>query len=169
MLVTSWIDQANLADDSAFVQVMKGERDPRRFWLSVLTALRATSSGSRLVRELTASPDLDGWAIVEWLLADLAPLRNRLWLVLDDVHELRSEEARKQVELLVLRAPQQLRIVLATRHDVRLGLHRLRLESELTEIRADDLRFTLREARKLFQAAGVEAERSGTGDAARAG
>jgi LuxR family transcriptional regulator, maltose regulon positive regulatory protein len=52
-----------------------------------------------------------------------------------------SEEVRKQVELLVLRAPPQLRIVLATRHDVRLGFHRLRLEGELTEIRADDLRW----------------------------
>jgi LuxR family maltose regulon positive regulatory protein len=156
VLLASWIGQANLADSSAFVQVMRDERDPQRFWLSVLTALRATSSGFRLVRELTGSPDLDDWAIVERLLTDLAPLQNRLWLVLDDVHELRSEEARRQVELLVLRAPPQLRIVLATRHDVRLGLHRLRLESELTEIRADDLRFSLPEALELFQAAGVE-------------
>ncbi len=30
--------------------------------------------------------------------------------------------------------------MLATRHDVRLGLHRLRLEGELTEIREPDLR-----------------------------
>jgi LuxR family maltose regulon positive regulatory protein len=116
----------------------------------------AIRSDSGLVRELTGSPDLDDWAIVERLLADLAPLQNRLWLVLDDIHELRSEEARRQVELLVLRAPPQLRIVLATRHDVRLGLHRLRLESELTEIRADDLWLSLQEALELFQAAGVE-------------
>jgi LuxR family transcriptional regulator, maltose regulon positive regulatory protein len=156
VLVTSWIEQANLADRVAFVQVMRGERGPQRFWLSVLTALRRTSPGSRLVRELTASPDLDDWSIVERLLADLAPLHDKLWLVLDDVHELRSEEARKQVELLALRAPPQLRIVLAARHDVRLGLHRLRLEGELTEIRADELRFTLQEARQLFQVAGVE-------------
>ena len=46
--------------------------------------------------------------------------------------------------------------MLATRHDVRLGLHRLRLEGELTEIRAADLRFTLAEARELLAAAGVE-------------
>ena len=48
-----------------------------------------------------------------------------------------------------------LRLVLATRHDLRLGLHRLRLEGELTEIRAADLRFTPEEARALFEAAGV--------------
>ncbi len=40
--------------------------------------------------------------------------------------------------------------MLATRHDLRLGLHRLRLEGELTEIRAADLRFTLGEARALL-------------------
>ena len=55
-----------------------------------------------------------------------------------------------------MRAPEELRLVLATRHDVRLGLHRLRLEGELTEIRAGDLRFSVDEARALFRAAGVE-------------
>jgi LuxR family transcriptional regulator, maltose regulon positive regulatory protein len=57
-----------------------------------------------------------------------------------------------------MRAPAGLRFVLATRHDLRLGLHRLRLEGELTEIRADDLRFTLDEARALFEAAGVSSD-----------
>jgi LuxR family maltose regulon positive regulatory protein len=122
----------------------------------VLGALRQTSTGSGLVRELTAAPDLDGWAITERLLEDLAPLEDRLWLVVDDVHELGSDLARRQLELLVMRAPEELRFVLATRHDVRLGLHRLRLEGELTEIRAGDLRFSLAEARALFQVAGVE-------------
>jgi LuxR family maltose regulon positive regulatory protein len=54
--------------------------------------------------------------------------------VIDDVHEL-DPEASRQLELLVMRAPPQLRFVLAARHDVRLGLHRLRLEGELAEIR----------------------------------
>ena len=81
---------------------------------------------------------------MERLLTDLAPLQDRLWLVIDDLHELGSDQARRQLELLVMRAPAELRFVLATRHDVRLGLHRLRLEGELTEIRADDLRFSRR-------------------------
>ncbi len=80
----------------------------------------------------------------------------RVWLVIDDVHELRPDEALRQLELLVMRAPAGLRFVLATRHDLRLGLHRLRLEGELTEIRAADLRFTLDEAQALYEVAGVE-------------
>src|ERR1700722_5210889 len=155
VLVRSWIGQRGLAGRAAWVPVGRGEQDPQRFWLSVLGALRDTVAGSGLVRELTAAPDLDGWAVVERLLKDLAPLADRLWLVIDDVHELRSGDALAQLELLVMRAPPELRFVLATRHDLRLGLHRLRLEGELTEIRAADLRFTQAEARDLLTAAGV--------------
>jgi LuxR family transcriptional regulator, maltose regulon positive regulatory protein len=155
VLLRSWIGQAGLADRTAWVPVPRDEQDPQHLWLALLDALRQTSAGSVLVRELTAAPDLDGWVIIERLLKDLAPLNERLWLVIDDLHELGSAEARRQLELLVMRAPEQLRIVLSTRHDVRLGLHRLRLEGELSEIRADDLRFTMAEARALFAAAGV--------------
>jgi len=104
---------------------------------------------------VTAAPDLDGWVITERLLADLAPLDEALWLVVDDVHELGPDTLR-QLELLIMRAPPGLRFVLAARHDVRLGVHRLRLEGELAEIREPDLRFTVAEAEELFDAAGVD-------------
>jgi LuxR family maltose regulon positive regulatory protein len=156
VLLRSWIGEAGLKDSTGWVSVGPDDRDPQRFWLSVLGALRQTSAGSRLVRELTAAPNRDGWAVVERLLKDLAPLRDRLWLVLDDVHELGSADALAQLELLLMRGPEELRFVLATRHDLRLGLHRLRLEGELTEIRAAHLRFSLAEAGELFAAAGVE-------------
>jgi LuxR family maltose regulon positive regulatory protein len=155
VLLRSWIGQAGLADCAAWVPTERDERDPQGFWLSVLGALRRTTRGSQLVQPMTAAPELDGWAIVERLLADLAPLRDRLWLVIDDVDQL-DPEALGQLELLVMRAPPLLRFVLAARHEVRLGLHRLRLEGQLAEIRGADLRFSLGEARELFVAAGVE-------------
>jgi LuxR family transcriptional regulator, maltose regulon positive regulatory protein len=156
VLLQSWIGETGLADRAAWVPVGRDERDPQRFWLAVLDALRQTVPGSALVRPLTAAPDLDEWAITERLLQDLAPLRDRLWLVIDDLHELGSDQARRQLELLVMRAPAELRFVLVSRHDVRLGLHRLRLAGELTEIRADDLRFAAAEAQALFAAAGLD-------------
>ena len=155
LLLRSWIGESGLAERAAWVPVPGDERDPQRFWLSVLGALRDTTAGSKLVRPLTAAPDLDGGAVVERLLTDLGGLEDRLWLVIDDVHELRSDEALRQLELLLMRAPAGLRFVLATRHDLRLGLHRLRLAGELTEIRSADLRFTPEEARALFEAAGI--------------
>ncbi|HEV3292456.1 MAG TPA: LuxR C-terminal-related transcriptional regulator, partial [Streptosporangiaceae bacterium] len=154
VLLRSWISDAGLDERAAWVPAGRDQRDPQRFWLSALAALRQTAPGSVLVQPLTAAPDLDGWVITERLLTDLAPLRDRAWLVVDDVHEL-GAEALRQLELLIMRAPPPLRFVLATRHDVRLGLHRLRLEGELTEIREPDLRFTVAEAQELFGAAGV--------------
>ncbi len=43
--------------------------------------------------------------------------------------ELGPAEAGRQLELLVMRGPLELRLVLATLQDVRLGLHQLRLET----------------------------------------
>jgi LuxR family transcriptional regulator, maltose regulon positive regulatory protein len=155
VLMRSWIAEAGLAGRAAWVAAGSDDGEPQRFWLAVVGALRQTVPGSALVRELTAAPDLDGWAVVERLLTDLAPLREQIWLVIDDVQELGSKVLR-QLELLVLRAPPGLRFVLASRHDLRLGLHRLRLEGELAEIRGLELRFSLAEARELFAAAGVD-------------
>src|SRR5262249_55828262 len=155
VLMRSWIGQAGLAGRAAWVPVGRGEGDPQQFWLSVLGALRQAGPSSVLVQPLTAAPDLDGWVIAERLLKDLAPLDDRVWLVVDDVQEL-GPDALAQLELLIMRAPPDLRFVLATRHDVRLGLHRLRLEGGLAESREPDLRFTLGEARGPCAPAGRE-------------
>jgi LuxR family transcriptional regulator, maltose regulon positive regulatory protein len=156
VLLRSWMAQARLAGRAAWVPVDPRDPDPQGLWLSVMDALRETVAGSAMVSELTAAPDLDPWWLVERLLKDLAPLAEPLWLLIDDVHELGSADALRQLELLLMRAPSDLRFVLSARQDVPLGLHRLRLEGELTEIRWDDLRFNAAEAQGLFAASGVE-------------
>jgi LuxR family maltose regulon positive regulatory protein len=156
VLLRSWIGKAGLADRAAWVSAGQDARDPQQFWVCVADGLRGTAPASALVRPLTAAPDLDGWALVERLLDDLGTLRERVWLIVDDLHELDCGTTLAQLELLVRRAPPQLRIVLAARHELRLGLHQLRLEGELTELCAADLRFTPAEARALLDAAGAQ-------------
>ena len=51
--------------------------------------------------------------------------------------------------------------ILTTRHDLRLGLHQLRLAGELAEIRAADLRFSERETRELLDASGIALSAAG--------
>jgi LuxR family transcriptional regulator, maltose regulon positive regulatory protein len=160
VLLRSWIAESGLSKRAAWVSV-PGERDPQRFWVSVSGALRDTAVGSALVRGLTAAPGLDGWTLVERLLEDLASLDDQVWLVIDDLHELNSAEALRQLELLIMRAPPALRFVLVTRHDLHIGLHRLRLAGELTEIRTAALRFTRPEARAVLDAAGVSLSDAG--------
>jgi LuxR family maltose regulon positive regulatory protein len=116
---------------------------------------RVTVVSAPAVRALTPAPTLDGGAVVEHLLEDLGSIETPLWLVIDDLHELRSLEALRDLALLAMRAAPELRFVFSTRGELPLGLHRLRLEGALTEVRADDLRFSLDEARELFERAGV--------------
>ena len=110
VLLRSWIAESGLAACAAWVSV-PGGCDSQRLWISVADALRDTAMGSTLVRGLTAAPDLDGWTVVERLLEDLASLQDRVWLVIDDLHELGTAEALRQLELLIMRAPPALRFV----------------------------------------------------------
>ena len=75
--------------------------------------------------------------------------------MIDDLHELDSEDALAWLEMLITRPPAQVGILLATREEPALGLHRLRLAGELTELRGPDLRFSLDETRALFRAGGI--------------
>ena len=154
-LLRSWIAAEGLGDRVAWVSVGREEHDWQAVLLSVLDALRATRVGSGRIRELAAAPDSDGETAARRLLEDLSSLDERLWLVIDDLHELQSEEALRKIGRALSSAPPVLRLVLVTRRDLPLGLHRLRVEGELTEIRGEDLRFTLEESRALMDAAGV--------------
>ncbi len=157
VLLRSWIDDSGLADRVAWVTVERDERDPQRFWLATVEKLREAVGADAFVEKLTPAPDFDGEAVVERLIAELGSLEDPVVLVIDDLHELHSQEALAQLELLIDRRPRLLQVVLATRRDPQLGLHRLRLAGQLTEVRASDLRFTLDETRELFAASGIAA------------
>jgi LuxR family maltose regulon positive regulatory protein len=76
-------------------------------------------------------------------------------IVIDDLHELRSDQALAQLDQLLTQLPPSAHVVLATRRDPQLRLHQLRLAGEVTEIRADDLRFDEDDTRELLRASGV--------------
>ncbi|TGN65364.1 helix-turn-helix transcriptional regulator [Nocardioides eburneiflavus] len=69
------------------------------------------------------------------------------WLVvLDDYHVINSPDVHATVTYLLDHAPEQLRVLITTRSDPPLPLARLRSRAQLTELRANDLRFTAQEA-----------------------
>lgn len=154
-LLRSWIELRGLADSTGWVSVTDDERDPRRFWIAVVAALGGTGPGSEFIQNLSPAPRLDADTIVDRLLTSLTSLKDRVWLVIDDLHRMSCAEALSQLGQLITRAPAELRFVLTTRHNPRLDLHRLRIAGDLTEIRDVDLRFTSEESRELLDAAGV--------------
>ena len=99
--------------------------------------------------------------MVDRVLSELADASGGVTLVIDDLHELNSPEAVAQLTRLLTSLPPQVHAILTTRHDVRLGLHELRLAGELAEIRAADLRFSERETRELLDASGIMLSEAG--------
>jgi LuxR family transcriptional regulator, maltose regulon positive regulatory protein len=89
------------------------------------------------------------------VLSELTDQPGRLILVIDDLHELTSPDALAQLTRLLTSLPGDVHVVLATRRDLPLRLHQLRLAGELAEIRAADLRFSERETRELLDASGL--------------
>jgi LuxR family maltose regulon positive regulatory protein len=155
VLLRSWVEGTGLRDRVAWVSVEPEELDAQSFWLVAVRELRSAIGADAFLEKLEPTPTFQGDECVERLISQLATLEQVVVLVIDDLHELRAPDALRQLEVLLSRRPPLLRIVLASRHDPRLGLHRLRLVGELTEIRAADLRFTLEEARELLAGAGV--------------
>ena len=152
LLLRSWAERQ--AHRVAWVTIGRDERDAQHFWSSVVGALRAVAPGA-VIEALAPSPGFDGDALVARLVAEAAELEQPLVLILDDLHELSAADALAQLTVLLERLPEPLRVVLATRRDPHLGLHRRRLAGELTEIRTADLRFSVDEARELLATAGV--------------
>ncbi len=154
VLLRSWAEAAAPDERVAWVAVERGEQDAQHFWLSVIDAL-AEADGNSHVERVAPTPEFRGEAQVKRLLSDLESLDGTLVLVIDDLHELDSAEGLRCLEHFLARMSPHLRVVLTSREEPQLGLHRLRLASELTEIRGPDLRFSPEEARELFEESGT--------------
>ena len=152
VLLRSWA--AGMEEAVAWVTIERGERDAQRFWLHVIDAI-ADAAGDDVIERVSPAPRFAGAVVVERLLAQLERIEQPVQLVIDDLHELGSEDALAWLEMLLTRLPAQLRVVLATREEPALGLHRLRLAGALAELRGPDLRFSLDETRALVRAGGI--------------
>jgi LuxR family transcriptional regulator, maltose regulon positive regulatory protein len=160
-LLRAWAGRPGRPGRLAVLQVQRGQRDAQQFWLALLGAVRHATGADSGAEPPPATPDFNAPAMAGRVRAELAGARSRVTLVVDDLHELASPEALAQLTRLLTDLPPRVHAILATRHDVRLGLHQLRLAGELAEIRAADLRFSGRETRELLEASGTALSEGG--------
>ena len=165
MLLSSWLGRGNLPGPVAWVGVERGESDATRFWDAVIDALRGSGvvGPDSALSTLLPSPAGGHDEFLDRLIEELGRLGEPLLMVIDDLHELRSDEALLGLERVLTRAPASLRTILVSRREPKLGLHRLRLSGQLTEIRAAELEFTPEETRR------AHADGRGVGQRGRAG
>jgi LuxR family transcriptional regulator, maltose regulon positive regulatory protein len=159
-LVRAWADAQGERRRLAVLQVQRDQQDAQQFWLALLDAVCDASAVTGRAAPSAGTPEFNAPAMVDRVLAELGA-SDGLTLIIDDLHELNSPEALAQLSRVLTNLPPGAHALLTTRHDLRLGLHQLRLAGELAEIRAADLRFTERETRLLLAASGIELSESG--------
>ncbi|TWF75023.1 LuxR family maltose regulon positive regulatory protein [Pseudonocardia hierapolitana] len=159
-LLAHWTRSAETAGTAvAWADIHRADDDPSRFWLTVLSAMRACrvvpmdSELHELCRVAPASWATSGF--VTDLIGALDALPVRITLVLHDVHELVAPATLKALESLLFAGSAGLRLLLCSRSDPPLSLGQLRSAGRLREVRADELRFTVDEAGALLRRSGL--------------
>ncbi|MCX6046886.1 MAG: LuxR C-terminal-related transcriptional regulator [Chloroflexi bacterium] len=157
-LVSQWIHQnaaldAELHTPVAWFTLDAGDNDPMRFWRYVITACQAFDAAighAALALLHTAQPP--AWeTVLTLLINDLAQLNGKAVLVLEDYHVIGAPQIHELMIFLLDYLPATVHLIMTTRADPPLPLARWRARPDLTELRIDDLRFSLAETQDFFQ------------------
>lgn len=148
--MASWAAANSAHYPTAWLTLDEYDNRPRIFWSYVVEALR--DSGVTVPKAVSAAPRA-GAADLGFILrlaSAIAAQDAPVSLVLDDLHLITGHTVMSGLARLLRNAQPSLHLVVSSRGDPALPLHGYRLAGELTEIRADELAFTVAEADLLM-------------------
>jgi LuxR family maltose regulon positive regulatory protein len=159
-LVTDWLCSKGKdisSRSTAWLSLDEVDNDPTRFFTYLIATLRQLDGEvGQAAQSLLGAPQLPPVESLMTLLVGDVVAIPAFVLVLDDYHLIHTSLIHDAVEFLLTYQPPQMHLCLVTRGDPPLPLPRLRVRGQMTEIRADDLRFTGEEAATfLDQALGL--------------
>lgn len=162
LLAADWA--ATLGRPVAWLTADGTDQAPGVFWAYVLEALR--TAGTRVSDDVgrPAHPGSVDHALLARLAADLGDRTRPAVLVVDEFERVPSPEIAEQLQFVLHHAARGMRLVLVTRTEPLLPLHRYRTAGSIVEIRGAELAFTPEEAATLLNSHGLSLTR----DAARA-
>jgi len=145
-LVSDWI--AGCERPAAWLSLDEEDNDPTRFLDYLVAALQtiAANIGEGVSGLLQSPQPPPTESILTTLLNEITTVQDNFVLVLDDYHVIDAKPVDDILTFLLEHLPPQMHLVITTRENPNLPLPRLRVRSQLTEIRVKDLRFTPSEA-----------------------
>ena len=154
MALASWAAAGSRSEPVAWVTVDRFDNRPEVFWSHVIEALRR--AGAALPADLPAAASRQPSLFLHHFASALAAQDPMVvTLVLDDVHLLTKPRCLDGLDYVLRNASGGLHLLVASRMDPLLPLHRYRLTGELTEVRACDLAFSITEAALLMAQHGI--------------
>jgi LuxR family maltose regulon positive regulatory protein len=155
VLLSSWA-AARPAGLTCWLTCDKADADPVRFWTGFIEAARALVPGFGAdAAELLAMDKAMSADVTASIANDAAELPAGSAIIVDDFHSAAAAVSGDMTDLVECWPAGTAQLVLATRVDPPLRLHRLRVSGELCELRNRDLYFSLRECQDLLANFGV--------------
>jgi LuxR family maltose regulon positive regulatory protein len=150
-LATEWLYSKGPAVSSrsvAWLSLDEGDNDPAHFFTYLIAALRQLDAGvGQATQSLLGSPQMPPTeSLTTTLVNDISAIPAPFVLVLDDYQLIHNPLIHDALAFLLNHQPPQMHLLIATRTDPPLSLPRLRVRGQMTEVRADDLRFTEEES-----------------------
>lgn len=153
LLVADWA--AARERSVAWLTAERTDQSPGMFWAYLLQALRPRVPALPAAVGSPADPSRVTHTLLARLAAELSARERPVTVVLDEYDRVADPEIAEQLEFVLHHAGQGLRLVLVTRTEPLLPLHRYRAADELTEIRGGELAFTPQEAAELLELHGL--------------
>lgn len=134
----------------AWLSLDENDNDVMRFWHSVILALQTVDPemGKQLSSDLRTTSPVQHLEVVSRLTNEILlhqATYPRLGLVLDDFHFIHRTEIYLSIQAWIEHLPSNLQLVILGQTNPPLSLGHLRASGFLTELNANDLRFTLEE------------------------
>ncbi|MBB1246819.1 helix-turn-helix transcriptional regulator, partial [Streptomyces durbertensis] len=148
LLAADWV--AGLGQPVAWLNAEAEDRRPGVFWTYLLHALDGCGSPTGDAVGAPAEAAGVDRRLLAALAAELEARTEPLVVVIDEFERVTGPEVPEQLEFVLHHAGRGLRLVLLSRVEPLLPLHRYRAAGELVEIRAEDLAFEPAEAAALL-------------------
>jgi LuxR family maltose regulon positive regulatory protein len=151
VLLSSWVRQRS--ETVAWLSLDKNDGAPSRFWPLLFRALHGTvevDPDAGVAPALLGTDDMASDIALNSLAAALQTASESVLMVLDDAHVLDDPTVLEALDSLIRHDLPNFRLVLASRRDPFLPLHRYRLAGSMAEFRANELALTKAETRELL-------------------
>jgi LuxR family maltose regulon positive regulatory protein len=144
-LLSEWIPQSPRC--VTWFSLDEADNDSTRFWTYFIASIQQLNSdlgesALALLQSLQVPPIT---SILTTLINDISAFPDAFAIVMDDYHLIDSQAIHDALTFMIAHLPVNMHLVITTRIDPPLTLARLRARDKLTEIRANDLRFTVHE------------------------
>jgi LuxR family transcriptional regulator, maltose regulon positive regulatory protein len=155
MAITSWAAASTDPGIVAWIALDEYDNRPRVFWSYVLAALRQAGIAVPRIWPAAGRGTEVGHVFLLRLASALASLGRPVVLVIEDFHLLADADILDGLSYVLRNAAPGLRLVISSRIQPLLPLHRYRLNGDLVEIRAEDLAFSVAESGSLLAQLGI--------------